>query len=231
MNTKTMTVILFAAVAAHTSAATLSLRWQHTSDTKITLAPSQTAVIEVVLEGMLAGDTLSRAYFSLQAIQFDPITHVSTSVGPTGWIAGGAVGVPLGDSQFDVSSDMPGSPDDLAGPSASAVLGSFTIHLEDVGLPDGAEMEIAFNPVTHSQNQLVKSDGSFWIFNHRGYAAYSGYWTYGRGSPGIGTMGFNLPRDPLVITKIPEPTSLALFFACGVAFFMRQPAGGVADRR
>ena len=54
------------------------------------------------------------------------------------------------------------------------------------------------------------------------FAAYSGYWTFGKGSPGVSTMAVQIPRDPLIITKIPEPASLAILGLGRLALLRRR---------
>lgn len=207
-------------VAASVNAATLSMRWRDTVGDKIFMIPSSTAVVEVVVEDMQVGDTLQGAFFSLESLILDPITHVSNDTDVPNWSADNVfTGFPLGPSVFLVGVDT--VTDFLTGPG-TVVIGTFVIHFEDTGAPIfGSEFEITFD---HAANHgLVDMDGGFYQFGISGAAAgYSGYYSFGKGSPGVTQMSDSLPRDPLIVTYFPEPGSLGLVTLGGLAVFMRR---------
>ena len=206
-------------LGASASAATLSLSWNSQPGVdKISLMPSDTAVIDVILElGANGNDTVSGVFFELEPA---PATYVANSnvPGPTNWLAEQSqTGGPLGGfgAQFNVFTNT--APDIITG-TGTILIGQFSIHLEEDGMPLGTQYDIAFSG---GNDQLVNALGAFAALDSN-YTAYSGYWTYGKGSPGVAAMMVQIPRDPLIITKVPEPASLAILALGGFAAIMRR---------
>ena len=218
-----LSLVAVGMMTASASAATLSLQWNSQPGVdKIDLAPSDTAVIDVILQlGSAGGDNWSGVFFELEPV---PATFVANSnvAGPTNWLAeqsqtGGILGG-VGD-QFNVFTNT--APDIVTG-SGTILVVQFAIHLNDDGAPLGTQYDIAFSG---GNDQLVDALGAFGALVGASdpYTAYSGYWTYGKGSPGVTQMMNQIiPRDPLIITKVPEPASLALLALGGFAAIMRR---------
>ena len=139
-------------LTASANAATLSLQWQSQPGVdKISLAPSQTAVIDVILQtSSFGGDSISGLFFSMES---GPVEHLSNSAALPGWSAGGAVNLPFGLSQYAAGSDLPNGPNDISG-AGTFLVGSFVIHYNDVLSPNGTEFEVAFDAALNNQVQI-----------------------------------------------------------------------------
>lgn len=233
MNPRIITACSVLIMSASTHAAVLSLRWKDQPGVdKISLSPSETAEIEVIFESFAAGgENVSAIFFSMEA---GPVQHLANFAALPGWSAGGAIDLPFGLSQFAVASNMPNTPTDIQESEPfSIVVGSFVIRYDDFTSQPGTEFEVAFDgpgglgEPFGLNNQIVKSDGSFFVFTANSLLpALSGYFTFGKGSPGIVVMMDILPRDPLIITKaIPEPMSLALLGIAGMALIFHRRMG------
>ena len=212
--------VLLNVSAASANASTLSLRWRETADDTISLSPLQTAVLEVVME-VPNVDQVAGVSFSLEAMFEDPITHVANATSVPNWLVDNdSTPNPLGIARFSAIAD------DLDNDSVGGgliVLGTIILRLEEVSFPTGTIMNIAFDPA--ADTNVINPDGSQATFtlNRNGYASYSGYWTYGKGRPSLVSMVPWPPYDPLHIRYVlPEPTSIALVAASGLALIMRQ---------
>lgn len=203
-------------MAASANASTVSMRWQGTSGNKVSLAPSGSAVIEVVLE-LPAGETNSGVFF-----QFEPQPaglHVSDTALLPDWIApNGGTGLLLGalGEQFDVSALAAGV---LSGPG-TFVIAETLIHLEPTGDAIGTEYEVAAD--LNANVGVVNGAGTLTTF-FPNFANTPGFWTFGQGSGGRdgGALGVSA-RDPLIITLVPEPGTIALLAIGGFGVVMRR---------
>ena len=221
MKKRMLSIMVIGLVATSAHAATLSMGWSAQPGVdKLTLGPSDSAVVDVFLElGANGGDNWAGVFF-----EFDPIpaTLVTDSLVTSvpGWATSGTTGEILGQfAQVNV-----GALDPFAGAltgTGTVLIAQFTIHLEEDGLPLGTQYELTIDNDTGPGPGLVTSTASFAALNPA-FAAYSGYWTFGKGSPGVNTMAVQIPRDPLIITKIPEPASLAILGLGGLALLRRR---------
>lgn len=224
MKSSSAVVVLGLFLSASAHAATLSLQWKDQPGVdKISMAPSDTAEIEVVLEfSPFGNDRIVGAFFPLEA---GPFTHLENFTSISGWSAGNlssAVNQPFGQSQFAVAATI--TPFNVVSGPDPLVVGSFRFRFEDVGLAAGAEVPIAFGDSAISQ--IIRDDGQFYTLTaDASLAVYSGYWIYGKGSPGFTQMNNTIPRDPLIVTvagRIPEPASMVLLCMAGVSLLLRR---------
>jgi len=198
-------------MATAANAATIGLRWAGNANQN----NEGGGTIEVWLN-LLAGETASGVIFDY--LSADPnleVTAQATTV--TGWVAPSTSG-PLNNHQFNSTANVGFI---LAGPIADLVVGTTTIAI--TGALDETIKEIFFNAHTNAVG-VVNDAGSKLTWDARynntpspGYIAF-GDW----GNPGWGGKGGQLTPNPLLITKVPEPSSLALIALGGFALLRRR---------
>jgi hypothetical protein len=230
---KKLLVILFVgAFAASANAATL---WMEFDDgpgdpgsyptTEVTLMPSETAVLSIYID-LIAGDTLSGASGQFEDALGLNVEGAASEVvdpeAPKDWRTGSAYGpLGVGFGQYSASY-FAYNPltDSLEGPGRF-LLAEVEIHQLP---PGGEDYEIAFyhNPEAFSW-RLKKGNGTDFSF-YPAWASYSGYFTYGQGSPGASVKGGGESiRDPLLLhCIIPEPSSIGLLILGSLAALRRR---------
>jgi len=211
-----LSLVAVGLMAASANAATLSLQWQGATGNKISLAPSDTAVIDVVVQ-LAAPDTLSGVFFQFEPLPF--VAHQSDSTNVAGWQATNTgTGLAFGPSQFVVEA-TPGN--NLAG-AQTLVVGSILLHLGDNGDPLGTEYEVAIDQINQNVG-VVDAAGTLMTFGPA-FADFGGFYDVATGAGGrdAGAPFGASPRDPLLITLVPEPGTIALLAIGGFGVVMRR---------
>ena len=233
---KVLLVMLVAGLAASTAnAATLWMSFPGSGGEKAnavkewTLATSETVEIEIYLD-MLAGDNFTGGFHSNEPVALGPprvpalLDQTAVATPLAGWSAAASVGGLLGalGTQVNIADNSPLVPE-IVGP-ASVLWGTQTIHQVDPTLhgeeKGNVDYEITFDHATVGLGYLTAGGAAVSYVHNMGWASlYSGYYTYGAGSPGGNKIAL---RDPLILHHIPEPASLALLALGGIAALRRR---------
>jgi len=209
---KVLGILAVGLMATAANAATIGLRWAETPTQNL---EAMSGHIEVYVN-LIAGESLSTVVFNYAA--GTNLNLVANGTNVPGWAAAGAPGA-LNGSQF-ASAANPGF--NVQGP-ANIVAGYTTIAV--TGLPDLTVKQI-FGQIPQNAVGVLKGDGAAFTWDARYSAETAGYISFGNwGNPGWGTKttkGHQPTPNPLLITKTPEPTSLALVALGGFALLRRR---------
>jgi len=220
-------IAMIGMVASVADAATIGLRWADTA------GPNHDGpgVIEVWIR-LLEGDSVSAVTFNYAASDTAIVATSQTAV-PSGWQQTGNLsdGV-LSNVEFAAAAD----PGHVIGPDwdqfLEVVVG--TTHVAIVGPLDGTTSTVAAL-IPQSSIAARKGDGNRFSWDARYNQSSIGYIAFGYGYPGYGSPGYGNPGwgtktfrghqptpNPLLITRTPEPTGLALVALGGFALLRRR---------
>lgn len=205
-------LLVIGLMATAANAATIGLRWAGNANQN----NDGDGVIEVYLQ-LLNGETASTVIFDYWTTATNlEVTAQGTTV--PNWAAPTSSG-PLNNFQFNSSANVGAN---LAGPIADIVVGTTTIDV--TGDLDGTIKEIFFNAHANPVGVLNATGARLtWDARYNDQSVTPGYIAFGDwGNPGwIGKPG-QPTANPLLITKVPEPTSLALIALGGFALLRRR---------
>ncbi|HRX85414.1 MAG TPA: PEP-CTERM sorting domain-containing protein [Phycisphaerae bacterium] len=212
---KVLGILAVGMIATAANAATIGLRW---SDTTANLHEGP-GTVEVYMQ-LLGGESIGGVVFNWGASDLNlTITDQGTNLngwGEAGDLAGGTVQ----GAQFSAGAN-PGF--NLQGPAGDVVIGYSAIGI--TGLLDGSTKEITA-AIPQNAVGVVDGSGAALTWDARYNTTSPGYIAFGDyGNPGWGTktaMGHQPTANPLLITKTPEPTSLALVALGGFALLRRR---------
>ena len=201
-------------MTATADAATLRLAWAGGSVDTLAVDPMGSAQIEVWVD-IVATDTLGTVFFEWEA---NPIDQTGLATTMPGWGTGGMNGT-MGDLGVQFASAAATIPDAVAGP------GSFLVGTADITLQGGLESdqyEIAMKDLRPNHPAVLNATAGAYTFAPA-YAGLAGYYTVGKGSPGMDAGPFGVAdRDPLLMHVTPEPASLLLLGLGGLAIVNRR---------
>jgi hypothetical protein len=204
-------------MATAADAALIGLRWAEN--------PAQVnegaGTIEVYMS-LTSGDVVAGVTFNYGSADPNLIATAQGTTVPNWQQTGDVADGILGNVQFAASANVGGL---LAGPIADVVVGTTTVAIN--GPLDGTTKDI-FALIPQNAVGVTGGTGSplTWNANYASNPAYSGYIAFAPwGNPGWGTMpllGHQPTPNPLQITKVPEPSSLALIALGGFALLRRR---------
>jgi hypothetical protein len=205
-------------MATAANAALIGARWAGNPDQK----NFGNGTVEIWMN-LTAGDVISGFAFEFATTDAPNLTIGNYQSGLGGqWAAGGIPGtLALGSgTQFNVSTPNAADNLDVAGP---VVMGTFDVTI--TGPFDGTTKEIYLGAHlvpfgVFDQNAAGLTWDARYASTAAGYVAYMDW-----GNPGWGTktsMGHQPTANPLLITKTPEPTSIALVALGGFALLRRR---------
>jgi len=219
-----LAALVVAMVASASNAAILSMRWAGTSEKTITLAPSDTAVLEVVFtmqafDKKASGAILTDMENRFNGIPGDPkaiVTGITTALSGGSTAASTGVGGPL--EQFFMG--LNGVIINANGTQFSTVVAAITIHCAGA---TGGPVAIAFNGTAPLPG--VHNGATDWTNDYPVAPTVSKHFTMGTGAPGsYDQYGVLVPgsADPLYLIQTPEPAALALLALGGLALLRRK---------
>jgi len=210
-------------MASAASAATIGLQWVDNPSDANHDGPGTVQVILQLYNGDVVaggnGDFVCATGFDCSNIVIDNFQAGDA----TGWEAsntgiGSHIGAPdfvglNGGATFPLS-------DSVSGP-ATFIFAQFDVGFE--GPADGTQKGFAVNFPGNPGGGIVNQQAQGYTWDTRYNTSYSGYIAFdgGYGNPGFGGMGAEV-ESPLYITKVPEPTSLALIGLGGLALLRRR---------
>lgn len=230
---KTLLVLIVAgAMATTANAATL---WMQFDDgpadqgpypkDEITLFVSETAVLSIYFDLHHELDNLESVAFQMENAL--GLTSLSDFAVPAGWVSQSNHG-------YLAEGAGPNFYGAWFGPKIGpAAIGSYLIA--EVVIHQNEEFILTDYDIAFKHDPLIAGLPLITYETQGGGAAeyefdpnkangsYSGYYTYGQGSPGAKAgVGNKAPRDPLIVHCIPEPASLSLLVLGGIAALRRR---------
>lgn len=212
---KVLGILAVGLMATAANAATIGLTWAESAGQNL---DAMQGTIQVNL-ALLGGESVSGVIFDYSAPGSNLAVTAQTANKP-GWAQNGTTG-PLNGRQFLAFANT--AADNLVGPMAKSVVGTTV-----VSAPLPADGSIANIFALIPQNAVAVADGSGakMTWDARYNESTAGYIAFGDfGNPGWGTKttkGHQPTASPLQLTKVPEPTSLALIALGGFALLRRR---------
>ncbi|MCB9850561.1 MAG: PEP-CTERM sorting domain-containing protein [Phycisphaerales bacterium] len=213
-------------MATAANAATIGLRWTDTPDAKHLGAG--TAELHLTV---LDGELISGANTDFVCVSGDCANVVigNVAVGtPANWSANKLGGSHIGAPEFVGLTAFAQSPASGSIGAGDYILATFDVSFD--GAADASEKGIGLDYLNNPGGGVINNVAAPLTWDARYNAVYSGYIAYGdygwAAWSNITMMGAQLGQpgadSPLIISKVPEPTSLALVALGGFALLRRR---------
>jgi hypothetical protein len=208
-------------MATAANAATVGLRWSDTPDQKHLGA----GTVEVFIS-LLNGESVSGANGDFVCVSGDCSNLLFTNFQPgnaAGWEASNTgIGPHMGAPDFAGMNGGATNPltDSVSGPT-SFIMARFDVGFD--GAPDLSEKGFAVAFPTNPGGGVINATAQAYKWDTRYNGSFAGYIAFDAnfGNPGFAGKGGE-PALGLLITKVPEPSSLALIALGGLAMLRRR---------